>query len=304
MYLSLAILLLVLLLLHLGQFYLLSKPKTQISSNHSSNVGKFYNETTDKFLAVYGEIIQAFRTQNVGDYLKYTAENMKLSEKKKALDAGCGVAGPACYFAENFPNTQITAISISDVQIGKAQEKILEKKLEKQIHAEVLDYHKIAQHFPSQSFDLVYFLESYGHSSNKKELLHGVWEVLEPGGSVYIKDLFKREVENEWEQAYVDKICSDIDKAYEYNIGTLYETLSILRKKGFIIRYMKTPDVPLAEFEHLSISNEFQNLFNIGKIDSWDDYVFPIDFFEILAEKPTIISDADKHLYFMNLTTK
>ena len=102
----------------------------------------------------------------------------------------------------------------------------------------------------------------------------------------------------------IDKICSDIDKAYEYNIGTLYETLSILRKKGFIIRFIKTPEVPLVDFEHLSISNEFQNLFNIGKIDSWDNYVFPIDFFEILAEKPPVITDEDKHLYFMNLKSK
>lgn len=297
------VLLFSILLVALFLFIVLNKPKEEKASNPKSNaleVKKFYNETTDKFLAVYGEIIQAYRTKDVSSYLNYTAQNISLGENMRVIDAGCGVAGPAVFFASKFEQIHVDACSISDVQIAKANAKVLEKQVQNKVFPKLGDYHKLNELYQVESYDRVYFLESYGHSTDKKTLLHSVWDVLKPGGMVYIKDLFKREVEEEWEQHYIDKICQDINKAYEYHIGTLYETLSILRKKGYILKYIKTPNVPLDEFEHLSISNEFQNLFNIGKIESWDNYVFPIDFFEILAEKPIVPSDEDRHLYFLN----
>ena len=253
---------------------------------HPETVGKFYNETTDKFLEVYGEIIQAFRTKDVDSYLNYTAKNMRLANGMKLIDAGCGVAGPAMHFAELFKDIAIDACSISEVQIEKASQNILNKNLGAKINTTLCDYHYLDKNFNLNSYDRVYFLESYGHSQDKKKLLDAAWEVLKPGGMVYIKDLFAREVEGEWEQHYIDKICEDINEAYKYHIGSLYETLSILRKKGYLLHFVKIPEVNEDEFENLSISNDFQNLFNIGKIESWDNYVFPIDFFEILAEKP------------------
>lgn len=272
----------------------------QNESSTVQDVKEFYNSTTDKFLEVYGEIIQAFRTKDVDRYLTYTAENLKIDKGMQLLDAGCGVGGPAVFFAQNYPEISIQACSISEVQIQKAQEKIAKANLQDRVFAKCCDYHKIDEEYALESFDRVYFLESFGHSPDKKTLLHAAWNVLKPGGQVYVKDLFQREVSNEWEQHYIDKICEDINQAYKYHIGSLYETLSILRKKGFIIKFIKTPEVVLDEFEHLSISNEFQNLFDIGKIDSWDDYVFPIDFFEILAEKPIVPNEEERHLYFLN----
>jgi cyclopropane fatty-acyl-phospholipid synthase-like methyltransferase len=281
-------------------FFIGKNLQTRRQKDSVKKVKDFYNETTDKFLEVYGEIIQAYRTKDVNSYLNYTAENMLLEDGMKLLDAGCGVGGPAVFFAKKFQSIRIDACSISNVQIDKAKDKVLENNVALKVFPKVCDYHTINEVFENETYDRVYFLESFGHSSDKSRLLHAAWDVLKPGGKVYIKDLFKREVAEEWEQHYIDKICKDIDRAYEYHIGTLYETLSILRKKGYTIKFIKTPEVALDEFEHLSISNEFQELFNIGKIDSWDEYVFPIDFFEILAEKPVIPSEEARHLYFLN----
>ncbi len=278
----------------------IKKREDRHSDRNVKDVKLFYNQTTDKFLAVYGEIIQAFRTNDVEKYLHYTLKNMRAVDGMKLLDAGCGIAGPASYFAKKLPNSSIDACSVSEVQIEKAMKQVKDLNLENQISARVGDYHLLNEIYPLESYDRVYFLESYGHSNDKRKLLHGVWDVLKPGGMVYIKDLFQREVENDWEQYYIDKICEDINEAYKYHIGSLYETLSILRKKGYIIHYIKIPEVAEEDFEHLSISNDFQNLFNIGKIDSWEDYVFPIDFFEILAEKPKFSNEIERHLYFMN----
>jgi hypothetical protein len=60
------------------------------------------------------------------------------------------------------------------------------------------------------------------------------------------------------------------------------------------------PEVAPREFENLSISNDFQELFGIGKIETWQDYIFPIDFYEIVVQKPIIKDKSKLHLYFLN----
>lgn len=269
-------------------------------SNTPESVGNFYNQTTDKFLAVYGEIIQAFRTNNVEDYLNYTLQSMQLKDGMTAIDAGCGVCGPACHFAEAVKGLKIEAITVSEVQVEKSKEKIAERNLLSQVNVRVGDYHKLNEIFEKEFADRVYFLESFGHSNDKKRVINTVYDVLKPGGKIYIKDLFLRESNNEWEQQRINTIASQINIAYEYQIADLHEVVSILRRTGFLIEFIQPPQVDRNKFEHLTISNDFQNLFNIGKIESWDDYVFPIDFYEILAAKPEHQSAEDLHLYYMN----
>lgn len=271
-----------------------------ISTNNPEKVANFYDNTTDKFLAVYGEIIQAFRTKDVKDYLQYTLESMQLQEGMHIIDAGCGVCGPACYFAENVSGLKIDAVTVSIVQVEKSKLKIEERKLTNKIEVQQIDYHLLDKSFAKHTFDRVYFLESFGHSNDKEKVINAAWTVLKPGGKLYIKDLFLRVSHFEWEQSRINKIAEQINHAYEYQIGDLNEVLTFIRKKGFILNFVKTPQVNRDIFENLTISNDFQNLFNIGKIDSWEDYIFPIDFFEILAEKPAFNLEKDIHLYFMN----
>lgn len=270
------------------------------STNTPTSVSEFYNQNTDKFLAVYGEVIQAFRTNDVKDYLSYTIQSASLGNGMRIIDAGCGVAGPACFFAKQLPELLIDSCTISKVQAGMADIKVLENGLAEQVKITLGDYHKLDELFENMQYDRVMFLESFGHSNNKAKLIDACWNVLKPGGKIYIKDLFVRESANEWEQLRINNICSQINKAYEYEVGDLNEVLTTIRKRGFIINFVRPPQVDTGLFEHLTISNDFQNLFNIGKIDSWEDYVFPIDFFEILAEKPLYNPEEQKHLYFMN----
>lgn len=270
------------------------------SGNTPQSVSKFYNETTDKFIAVYGEIIQAFRTNNVEDYLNYTVQSMQLKAGMKAIDAGCGVCGPACHFAAAVGDVKIEAVTVSEVQVEKSREKIAERNVQAQVNVRLGDYHKLNQIFEKESVDRVYFLESFGHSNDKRKVINAVYEVLKPGGKIYIKDLFLRESENEWEQQRINAIGEQINVAYEYQIADLHEVVSAMRQKGFLIEFIRPPQVERDKFESLTISNDFQNLFNIGKIESWDNYVFPIDFYEILAEKPVHNTVEDMHLYFMN----
>ena len=93
---------------------------------------------------------------------------------------------------------------------------------------------------------------------------------------------------------------AEIDKAYCYHVADLHEVLATLRRLNFIILFVKTPDIKVGEFEHLTISNNFQELFDIAKIITWDDYIFPVDFYEIKAMKPPFDIGQQKHLYFLN----
>ncbi len=276
-----------------------SAGKESRPANNALQVGDFYNNTTDKFLEVYGEIIQAFRTTDVSVYLDYTIANAELADGQKILDAGCGVGGPACYFAAKL-NVEIEGVTASLVQQQKAAEIIAGRQLKGKVTVRQGDYHDMDALYGENVFDRILFLESFGHSNNKALLIEKAYKALKPGGVLYIKDLFVREHPNPEDGAKIDRIVQEINKAYCYHVADLYEVLKVMRRLNFILLFIKTPEVKTGEFEHLTISNDFQNLFDIGKIVTWEDYVFPIDFYELKVMKPPFDVNKEKHLYFLN----
>jgi hypothetical protein len=62
---------------------------------------------------------------------------------------------------------------------------------------------------------------------------------------------------------------------------------------------VKTIDLKMEEFENLMISNEFQELTGIAKIENWADYIFPIDFFELFLYKPQFDLQFGLDKYFL-----
>jgi len=278
----------------------IAEPKTSVPTSTASpeSVGRFYDETTDDFLTVYGEVIQAFRTQNPATLLDYQIQAMGLKPGMVAIDAGCGVCGPACHFASH-SGASIQAVTVSTVQAEKAQAKITERGLHNQVTVQVGDYHQLPTLFAADSADVVYFLESFGHSHDKAAAIDSAWGVLKPGGMLYIKDLFLKEAVLPGHRALMDREVERINTAYHYNIADLYEVLRHLRQQGWIVGHLKTIDLPLEEFENLSISNEFQELTGIGRIDSWHDYIFPVEFFELICYKPSIGLDVGNNRYFL-----
>lgn len=267
--------------------------------SNADEVRFFYNKHTDKFLKVYGEIIQAFRSNNVNNYLDYTIQNAELKDGQKILDAGCGVGGPAAYFASKM-NVEVEGITVSEIQVEKSKGVLASKNILGTVSIRQGDYHEMEKIYGKEKFDRVMFLESFGHSDNKPLLIEQAFRVLKPGGILYIKDLFKREHPNEDDGKKIDRIISEINKAYCYHVSDLYEVLRAIRRLNLIILFVKTPEVKVDEFEHLTISNDFQELFDIAKILTWDGYVFPVDFYEIKAMRPPYDLNKDKHLYFLN----
>lgn len=269
------------------------------STNHSAQeVGEFYNAQTDNFLKVYGEVIQAFRTTDVTKLLDYQIESIGFEKGQRVLDAGCGVCGPARYFAKN-AGVQVEAITISADQVEKAKKYISADGLDGKVKVTHGDYHQLERYYESDSFDVVYFLESFGHATNHEQVINSAWGMLKPGGKMYIKDLFIKEAAIESLKDDIRREVRNINNAYRYNIADLYEVLKFIRKKGFILSSVKTIDLPLEDFENLTISNDFQELTGINKIENLQEYVFPVDFFEITCIKPWNALEYGNSRYFL-----
>ncbi len=251
----------------------------------ASRVGRFYDENAEAFGRVYGEVIQAFRTKDVRTLLDYEARAMGLREGMRLLDAGCGVAGPAIHFAQSY-GVQVDAVTASEVQAGLARAKVEAAGLGERVRVTRGDYHALDERFEAGGYDVVCFLESFGHSQDKARAIGSAWEALRPGGRLYIKDLFAKEAFSPEHRRAIEANIRRIDEAYRYQVGDLYETLRHLRRRGFLILAVKSIEIPLEEFENLTISNEFQELTGIHRIDDLEGYAFPVDFFELIAMKP------------------
>lgn len=303
-----AILIAWVLLLHvlLFAFYLKrrkvkSKPSGNVNrtSKHTAeDVGNFYNDQTDNFLKVYGEVIQAFRTTDVAKLLDYQIGAIGLEKGQRVLDAGCGVCGPARYFAKN-AEVHVEAITISKDQVEKSKKYIDLEGLQDKVNVTHGDYHHLQDYYESDSFDAVYFLESFGHAKDHEEVLNSAWGMLKPGGTLYIKDLFVKEAAIPSLKNDIEREVNNINKAYHYNVADLYEILHFIRKKGYILSSLKTIDLPLEDFENLTISNDFQELTGINKIENLQEYVFPVDFFEIKCMKPWNALEFGNSRYFL-----
>jgi cyclopropane fatty-acyl-phospholipid synthase-like methyltransferase len=261
-------------------------------------VGQFYDRTNEKFLQVYGDVIQAFRTKDVKKLLDYQIGSIGLEKGQHVLDAGCGVCGPAIYFCRNAGVT-VEAVTASKTQAEHARRRIQEEGLVGKVSVQQASYQDLATLFPHESFDAVYFLESFGHSPDIERTIKAVWPVLKQGGTLYIKDLFRKVPAIPSHKAKIEEEIRKINAAYHYNVPDLNQFLDIVRRQGFILSSLKTIDLPLEDFENLTISNDFQELTGIGRIENWKEYIFPVDFFEAKCLKPVHDIRAGNSRYFL-----
>ena len=273
------------------------KPLKTQRETDTAAVGAFYDAQHEAFIEAYGAVIQAFRTKKIGKLLDYEMLSIGLREDEVVLDAGCGVCGPAIYFSRRVP-CHIHAITISERQYIQA-DRVLQAEEQQRIRLYFGDFHHLRQYFEREMFDRIYFLESFGHSSDKEQLLSTCWEVLKPGGVVYIKDLFRRIAPPDLSQQHIDALISRINAGYCYEVSELSYVLNAARKIGYMLQFVKTFDIPTDQFEDLSISNHFQELTGINRTEDWKNYVFPVDFMEIRLYKPTFGTRTEKDKHYL-----
>lgn len=123
-----------------------------------------------------------------------------IKEGETVLDAGCGVGGSSLWLAAK-RNCIVTGISLSETQVRKATAYAQKAELANQVRFEQKDY--LNTGYQSNSFDVVWAIESVCHANDKKEFLQEAFRVLKKGGRLIVADFFKTKDLNEKEDEAV-----------------------------------------------------------------------------------------------------
>lgn len=119
---------------------------------------------------------------------KFLAQTCKISENDKVLDAGCGVGGSAIWLAKNI-GANVTGITLSDRQLEKAKQLAARNKVDVRTQFFINDY--LNTQFQSETFSVVWAIESVCYSAEKKDFLKEAYRLLNKGGRLIIADGFQ-----------------------------------------------------------------------------------------------------------------
>lgn len=122
------------------------------------------------------------------------AEQARVKQGDKILDAGCGVGGSCLWLAEHY-DVQCTGINISEYQLNRARKLAKKKDLDSRIDYQVRSY--LDTGFEDNTFDVVWGMESVCYAENKKEFLEEAYRILKPGGRVAVADGFLNDINPE-----------------------------------------------------------------------------------------------------------
>jgi tocopherol O-methyltransferase len=112
------------------------------------------------------------------------AEVANIQPGESVLDAGCGVGGSSLYLAGM--GAKVTGITVSSRQVNTAREKAFRAGLSEGIRFEQRSYTDTG--YPPESFDVVWALESVGHTPKKDEFIDEAYRILKPGGRLIMAD--------------------------------------------------------------------------------------------------------------------
>ncbi len=223
------------------------------------DVARHYDEWTPKYVAAFGPCIQAHRPTNDDEFLDYVMHRIGLGPGLRVLDAGCGICGPARFFATR-SGANIDAVTISSVQGQLAREANELARLADRIHVKVGDFHNLVDLYGTAVFDRVYFLESLSHSAEPARVLHSAYRVLKPGGAIYIKDFFIRPCESTSAQQQVLDVVTRVNRAFQVETAWAADIVKHLTGAGFVQVFVQHPQFApdISRWQAFENANQFQ----------------------------------------------
>jgi len=206
-----------------------------------ADVKKYYEHTTAAYLEGFGEIFQGSRPESTDDLLNYLIEAAMLKDGLKILDAGCGVCGPAIWFAEH-RNLAIEALTISPLQVREARARVGLRGLSGRITVREGDFHQLGELYPPETFDRVLYLETICHARDYRQVLQEARRVLKPGGYLYIKDFYCQDFRSKPELRETQLAdLQRLNSVYQLVLPDIASTIDVLSELGFRINYVREP---------------------------------------------------------------
>ncbi|MEP7255328.1 MAG: methyltransferase domain-containing protein [Ferruginibacter sp.] len=112
-----------------------------------------------------------------------------ITEGDKVLDAGCGIGGSSIWLGLH-KNCCVTGISLSEKQVATANELAKKEGVDTQVKFESKDFTFTG--YPTDSFDVVWAIESVCHAADKDQFIKEAYRLLKPGGRLILADFFKQ----------------------------------------------------------------------------------------------------------------
>jgi hypothetical protein len=106
---------------------------------------------------------------------------------------------------------------------------------------------------------------------------------LKPGGSIYIKDFYYKEPEDDYWRSRIEKTIANIDRLYSYNTLNLNRTLTALRAAKFEIEFIRK----FSFSDDISIRFEFERRFGIDIFGGEPEFT-PAEWLEVKCIKPEV----------------
>lgn len=149
-----------------------------LDHSHAMHAGYWDNQTRS--------LRDALRREN-----EVLAEMAEIRSEDCVLDAGCGVGGSAIFLAKTY-HCQVVGITLSTEQAKTATQKAIEAGVEDKVSFKIMDY--TCTNFPSQTFDVIWGIESVCHANDKQLFIKEAARLLKPKGRLIIADGFAKQL--------------------------------------------------------------------------------------------------------------
>jgi len=162
-------------------------------NKHLEAVTSYYNTRESK--QGYGLLLHGtkhFGYYEKGDSIWQFSKTMRRMEKElvkrlnlpngsRVLDAGCGVGDVASYVSSQCA-CQVDGIDILDFNIAEAKKRVKSRGLSDLVNLQLMSYEDLK--FSDESFDAVYTMETFVHSSQPQKVLNDFYLLLKPSGKI------------------------------------------------------------------------------------------------------------------------
>lgn len=125
------------------------------------------------------------RQEAINNESLYIAYVAGMNKNMHILDVGCGVGGAAIAIAVH-TGARITGITIDPQQVDWARKNAQARGLSHIVDFQLQDYY--STNFLSNTFDVVYGIESVCYASPKQKFLQEAYRILKKGGKLVVAD--------------------------------------------------------------------------------------------------------------------
>jgi tocopherol O-methyltransferase len=188
-------------------------------------IAGFYDRSSKLWESVWGEhmhhgyYVPANRTDHVQAQIDLIDEILAWSgansdEIKSVVDVGCGIGGSSRHIAKKYNCSNVQGITLSPYQAARGNELAASQGLSDTTSFQVAD--ALNMPFDSDSFDLVWSLESGEHMPDKTKFVSELFRVCKPGGRIVIVTWCHRDLDDGEESLTKKeiKLLRKINRAY------------------------------------------------------------------------------------------